>query len=70
MAGKEITFTIPKWTANVPTNLLLLAGLAGICVFLAFLTDWRWGGMLGSVFAVALAVWAQWTSEPAPTKES
>ena len=57
MAGKTFTVTIPTWTANLIPNVLGLLGLAGISVFVAFLTDWRWGGLLGSVFAVAVAVW-------------
>lgn len=65
MAGKTISFTIPRWTANLVPNLLGVLGLATVCVMLAFLTDWRWGGLLGGVFAVLLAGWAQWTATPA-----
>jgi hypothetical protein len=64
VAGKKVSFTIPHWTANLLPNLLGLAGLVGMCVMLAFLADWRWGGMLGSVFAVGLAVWIQWSAAP------
>lgn len=64
MAGKTISFTIPRWTANLLPNLLGLAGLAGVCVFVAFLTDWRWAGLLGSVFTFALAVYVQWSAQP------
>lgn len=77
MAGKTISFTIPRWTANLLPNLLGLAGLATICVMLAFLTDWRWGGLLGGVFAVALAYWISSTApveaaaaKPTPIKKA
>lgn len=64
MAGKTISVTIPQWTANLLPNLLGLVGLATICVMVAFLTDWRWGGLVGGIFATVLAYWIS-ASEPA-----
>ncbi len=62
MAGRTISIRIPEWTANLLPNVLGLVGLATIATMIAFLTDWRWGGLAGGVFSVALA-W--WTSQPA-----
>lgn len=59
MAGKEIKFTVPLWTANLLPNLLGLAGLVAICFAVAALTDWRWGLLAGGIFAVVLASWVQ-----------
>jgi len=64
MAGKTLQIKIPAWTANLLPNLLGLAGLGAICTMVAFLLDWRWGGLLGGVFAVVLAVWIQVTAVP------
>lgn len=54
MAGKTISIRIPDWTENLITNVLTVGGLATICVMIAFLTDWRWGGLAGGVCSVAL----------------
>lgn len=59
MAGKTVSFTIPAWSANLIPNLLGLVGLATICVMVAFLTDWRWGGLAAGIFATLLAAVAQ-----------
>lgn len=69
MAGK--TITIPAWTANLLPNLFGLAGLSTICVMVAFLTDWRWGGLAAGIIATVLAVWIQATAVvTAPKKAS
>lgn len=59
---KTVSFKVPAWTVNLIPNLLGLAGLSAICVMVAFLTDWRWGGLLGGVFATVLAGWMQWST--------
>lgn len=70
MAGRTLSVTIPAWTANLLPNLLGLAGLATICVMVAFLTDWRWGGLLAGVIAVGLAWWiSQPQAEVRPVAE-
>lgn len=63
MAGRVISIRIPAWTANLLPNVLGLAGLGTICAMVAFLTDWRWGGLAGGICAVGLA-W--WISQPEP----
>lgn len=61
MARKTLHLTIPAWTANLLPNLLGVAGLAAVCVMIAFLTNWRWGGLAGGVVAFGLSVWMQWS---------
>jgi hypothetical protein len=67
VAGRTISIRIPAWTANLLPNVLGLAGLATICTMIAFLTDWRWGGLAGGICATALAWWTSQPVEAQPT---
>lgn len=51
-----VTIRVPALPKGLLSNLVGLAGLATICVMIAFLADWRWGGLAGGVFAVVLTV--------------
>lgn len=55
-----VTLRIPAPPAGLWSNLVGLLGLATIAVAVALLTDWRWGMLTGGLFAVVLAVLAQY----------
>lgn len=59
---REIRIRIPAWSGDLLASLLGLAGLATVCVMVAFLTDWRWGGLAAGLIATGLS-W--WISQPA-----
>jgi hypothetical protein len=55
----SVTVPLPRVDAGLVSNLLLLAGLAAVCVAVAFLTDWRWGLLAAGVVTVAANVYLQ-----------
>lgn len=59
MAGKTISFTIPRWTGNLASNLFGLLSLATICVGIGLLTDYRWGVLAAGVIGTVLTAWIQ-----------
>lgn len=58
-----VTVRIPALPRGFGTNLLGLFGLLGIVVAVGGLTgNWWWSLLVGSVFAVAMAVLAQYST--------
>jgi hypothetical protein len=51
-----VTIRVPALPKGLLSNLMGLAGLATICVMVAFLTDWRWGGLSAGVMAVGMTI--------------
>jgi hypothetical protein len=46
---------VPRVTPGLASNLLGLAGIAGLLLAVAVLTDWRWALGLGSLVALGLS---------------
>lgn len=57
MSRPSVTVPLPSLDAGLVVNLFAVAGLATICTMLAFLTDWRWGGLLAGVFTFTSATY-------------
>lgn len=51
-----VTIRVPALPKGLLSNAMGLAGLATICVMIAFLTDWRWGGLSAGVMMFSLTV--------------
>jgi hypothetical protein len=51
----EIRIPLPRITPGLVSNLLGLAGIIGVLVAVAALTDWRWSLLLGSLVSVGMA---------------
>lgn len=64
MAGKTISFTIPRWTANLLPNVFGLLSLATVCVAVGLLTDYRWGMLAAGVIGTAVTWWVQSSAQP------
>lgn len=65
-----VTIRVPALPKGLLSNLTGLAGLATICVMIAFLTDWRWGGLTAGVMAVALTVVSHLDAEVAVAEDT
>lgn len=65
-----VTIRVPALPKGLLSNLVGLVGLATICVMVAFLTDWRWGGLTGGVMAVALTVVSHLGAEVAVAEDN
>ena len=50
---------LPDPDASGVTNAIVVVCLVGFCVALSYLTDWRWGLLVGSALGVVAAVYVQ-----------
>ena len=51
----NVYIPLPRLSAGLASNLLGLAGIAGLLVAVVALTDWRWSLLLGSLILIAVS---------------
>ena len=71
MHRRSVRIPLPAFDAGLVSNLVMVVSLAAVCVMVALLTDWRWGGLLAGLVGFAGAVYYQHIAvvEEAPVVE-
>ena len=66
----EIRVRLPRIPAGLGTNLLGALGLVAIVVAIGLLAGFAWALLAGGVFAVGLAVLAQYQGQPQAVRDT
>lgn len=68
MPRRTLRIPLPALDGGLVSNVVMVASLVAVCVMVAFLTDWRWGGLLAGVLGFAGSAYYQWSAEPTTAK--